>query len=266
MSNKMKLTIGIVLAILTAVLFGWNSVSLSRAQQSAAFLRLSPDVPVAQGSAIPDSAITVIRLPESAGALKNVALPDTPEDRQWLKGRKVEHDVPPGSILLYQFFADAPTVRFAANIRPGMRAVSIRVDAAAAVSFLLEPGSLVDVVGSLKPEMKLPVPTKGEPVTKGEPLDLSRLGKDSTETILQAVRVLAVGGATSRGAYVNPQSQAPGVGTVTLEVSPEQAEKLVFAQNHLQGGGLTLLLRNPADTAAADLPAKTYGETSSTAQ
>jgi pilus assembly protein CpaB len=250
MTNKSKVWIGIALGIVTALLLGWNSYSLERAQRSSTFLRLSPDVPVSQGTAIPEAALATIHLPESAGALRTVAMPDTPENRQWLKGRKASHDISPGSILLFQFFGDDPTNRFASTIPAGKRAMSIRVDAAAAVSFLIEPGSLVDVIGSLTPELHVPV--------RGETLDPKATAKAMTETILQAVRVLAVGTATSHGAYTDNQSA--GLGTVTLELSPEQAEKLVYAASHLQNGSLVLVMRNPNDAAAVNLPEKSWAD------
>ena len=65
-----------------------------------------------------------------------------------------------------------------------------------------------------------------------------------TKTILQNVKVLAVGRATSRGTYLNVSDS--GFATVTVEVSPLDAEKIVFAIDEA-ARELTLVLRNPAD-------------------
>jgi pilus assembly protein CpaB len=250
MTPKVRLIIGVCLALLTAVLLGVYSYKLRMGQQSETFLRLSPDVAVAQGTTIPDTALQTMALPESAGALVSVAIKDTEENRQWLKGRRASRDVQPGSLLLYNFFADQPAARFGAKITQGKRAISLEVDAAAAVSFLIEPGSHVDIVGTLSIE--------GSPRGGGVPSAENTARRLASQTILQNVRVLAVGSQTSRGAYADAQDT--NYATVTVEVSPIDAERLAFARANLANGQLTLLLRNPADDAIAVLPPTTWTE------
>jgi pilus assembly protein CpaB len=66
-----------------------------------------------------------------------------------------------------------------------------------------------------------------------------------TSTILQNVRVLAIGRVTQIGQTVDPK--APKVPVATLVVTPEQAQRLELAKNQ---GRISLVLRNPLDQSA----------------
>lgn len=252
MGGKTTVWIGIVLALLTAILLGWNSYRLEKAQYATAYLRLSPDLAIGQGSTVPAEALQTVRLPETARTLASTAIADTRENREWLRDRRASKDIANGSILLYQDFGDDPTSRFAASITTGHRAVSIEVDSASAVSYLVEPGSRVDVLGLFEETVALP---------RGAPQEMSAAmpRRAASKTILQNVRVLAVGGASTRGAYAN-SSDGSGLGTVTLELTPEQAELLVFAQGSLRNSQLLLALRNPTDTAQNVIADRTWEE------
>jgi len=244
MTSRIRLIAGVVLALLTAVLLAVYTARIKASQTSEPFLRLGAEISVAQATTVPDSALETAYLPESAGSLVSIAVKDTPENREWLKGRRVSRDIAPGSLLLYEYFNDQPANRFAARIAPGKRAVSIDANASSAVSFLIEPGSRVDILGTLSLDEMRP----RNPAATVDAL----AQKTSTQTILQNVRVLAVGNMTSRGAYEG--SDEGNFGTVTIEVSPEEAEQLIFARANLKDGELTLLLRNPSDTKLVDLP------------
>jgi pilus assembly protein CpaB len=115
------------------------------------------------------------------------------------------------------------------------RAVSIPVDLTSSVTGLVEPNDHVDILGTFT-----------FPSMKGDPqLDTVTL------TILQNVTVLATGKNTARtmnAAYRAGAATSGSYSTVTLLVSPKEAEMLVFA---LQKGRLTLTLRNPADVSSA---------------
>lgn len=118
-------------------------------------------------------------------------------------------------------------------INPTMRAVSIPVDAIASISGMIKPNDHVDILGTFT----FPSAT----VTGGV--------ETITLTVLQDVTVLATGQALA--------NQIPMPGTraaerasrsysaITFEVTPREAELLVFAQT--VRGRLTLTLRNPAD-------------------
>lgn len=244
MSSRLSLIAGVVLAVITAALLGVYISRIKSSQTSEAFLRLAPDVTIAQGTALSEASLATAYLPESAGALVSIAVKDTPENREWLKGRRVARDIAPGSLLLYEYFNDQPADRFAGRVSPGKRAISIEATASSAVSFLIEPGSRVDIVGTLSLEESGSTPARNAAAEVRQ--------KFATQTILQNVRVLAVGSLTSRGAYSGAEDS--NYATVTIEVTPEEAEKVIFARANLKDSALNLLLRNPSDTVIVDIP------------
>lgn len=124
----------------------------------------------------------------------------------------------------------------ASTVQPGLRAVSISVGGAAAVSSMVEPNDRVDVLGTFA------FPSKTIPNEM----------KTVTLTILQDVTVLATGQSTANQART-ARSRSRSYSTVTLETTPREAELLVFSQQ--MKGRLYLSLRNPSDVGfEADLP------------
>ena len=118
----------------------------------------------------------------------------------------------------------------ASSIRRKMRAVSINASGAAAVSGMVKPNDHVDVVG-----------TFSFPKPSGDGKVIEEL---VTCTILQNVLVLATGKDTAK--TVAPLNfGGASYTTVTLEVTPREAEMLVFAEQIK--GRLTLTLRNRSD-------------------
>ena len=114
-----------------------------------------------------------------------------------------------------------------ADIKKQMRAVSINCTGAASVSGMVKPNDHVDVIGSFD----LSDPSKG--ASKGKSV--------VTSTILQNVLVLAVGRQTAK---MRAQEHAAYT-TVTLEVTPREAEMLAFTEQ--MKGRLVLTLRNRND-------------------
>lgn len=125
-----------------------------------------------------------------------------------------------------------------ADIKRQMRAVSINCSGAAAVSGMLRPNDHVDVIGTFEFD--------------------STPGRRNfvTSTILQNVLVLATGSRTSKTPEQQENSGAAYT-TVTLEVSPREAEMLAFAEQIR--GRLVLSLRNRNDTSfEKELPQVDY--------
>ena len=123
-----------------------------------------------------------------------------------------------------------PALRtLAGDVKRQMRAVSINASGAAAVSGMVHPADHVDVIGTFS--------FPGAPDATGRPTT-----KFVTCTILQNVLVLATGRETAKSIGTSSSNYS----TVTLEVSPREAEMLVFAEQ--MHGRLSLSLRNPNDT------------------
>jgi pilus assembly protein CpaB len=112
-----------------------------------------------------------------------------------------------------------------AVIPEGYRAMTVKVDDVVGVSGFIMPGSFVDVVAIIVPIGQQGVEAQG-PISK---------------IVLQSIKVLASGPKID-----SPENQREptSVKAVTLQVTPEQAEKLVLAANE---GKLQLVMRNYGD-------------------
>ena len=116
-------------------------------------------------------------------------------------------------------------------IKKGMRAVSINASGAASVTGMVNPNDHVDVIGTF---------TFPDESGKRDQAALV------TCTILQNVLVLATGKTTAKMAgRENGGSPQGSYSTVTLEVTPREAEMLAFAEQ--MRGRLSLSLRNRSD-------------------
>jgi len=110
-------------------------------------------------------------------------------------------------------------------IPQGTRAISVRVDDVVAVAGFVVPGTMVDVLVTGNT-------TGGDSVTR---------------TILQDLRVLAVGQKSEADREGKPQTYT----VVTLLVNPEEAEKVTMASTE---GKIHLALRNTIDTKEVNPP------------
>ena len=117
-----------------------------------------------------------------------------------------------------------------ADIKPKMRAISVNVGNSSSVSGMVKPNDHVDVIGTFD----FPGDDGG-----------MRRGDLVACTILQNVLVLATGRETAKSRERN-MGAATGYSTVTLEVTPREAEMLAFAEQ--MKGRLTLTLRSRNDT------------------
>jgi pilus assembly protein CpaB len=134
-------------------------------------------------------------------------------------------------VVLYPFSANQPLIDTSlsrvgspegipATIPEGRRAVSVQINDSSEMAGLVLPGSRVDVLFT-------------RPGTMSEAI---------SSTILQNVKVLAMGKMVQLGQAVDPK--APKVNVATLVVTPEQAKILELAKNQ---GRISLSLRNPLD-------------------
>lgn len=162
---------------------------------------------------------------------KDVATREIPwTQAPYVVGRRLETSMRKGQILQD---SDLKLITqrqgFNIHVRKGYRAVSIPVDATSSVTNLIQPHDNVDVIGTFRfPDLK------GDSA-----LDTV------TMTILQNVRVLAVG-----RRYNTYSADPQGMGrasynTVTLMLLPHEVEMVVFAS---QKGRLSLSLRNYNET------------------
>ncbi|MBY4590501.1 Flp pilus assembly protein CpaB [Rhizobium redzepovicii] len=302
-----KLIAAVIVGLITGVLLYFWTESVKNEQVAYAFMRLQPDRKVTRGQAItPDMLAEPVMLPESFGALAKLAVPAASAYQEWLKDRTAAADIPAGSVLLFQYFDDNDGGRLTTMIAPGKRALTLPVNAAAAVGHFVEPGSYVDILGTVDEPVEPVAPaaatqpgTPGQaptvpgqaPVATGQPqapaqphspveqmlknyltqypgadendvnayrkqaqdykLGISSRTRVVTRTFLQNVKVLAVGAATTAEGAVTKANST--YNNVTVEVTPAEAEMLIFAMGQ-SNGSLNLVLRNPADNTVEELP------------
>ncbi len=111
----------------------------------------------------------------------------------------------------------------AAVIPEGYRAMTVKVDDAAGISGFIMPGTLVDVVVTI------------------DPREGSGMQDPISKIVLQNIKVLANGQNIDKP---ENEREANTVKAVTLQVLPEQAEKLALASSE---GKLQLVMRNQID-------------------
>lgn len=138
---------------------------------------------------------------------------DTPATRTGLMGAMVRHPILPGQpILSTEVMRPGDHGFLAAVLAPGMRAVTVGVDAISGSAGLIWPGDHVDLVLTQEiAERSLPL---------GERL--------AAETVLSDVRVIAIGQQLVQGANPNGVARGPAR-TVSLEVTPREAEEVAVA-------------------------------------
>lgn len=162
------------------------------------------------------------------GAVLRDAIPNAV---QQFRGSLSRSSLGPGEPIYQERLIQPGKAGFmAAILRPGYRAVAINIDAQGSTSaggFIL-PNDHVDVIHTFKDD------------------DAARAGGDGmvSETILHNVRVLAIGQTVEEQ---NNQKVVVG-SNATLELTPDQVEKIVLAQ---RVGQLSLSLRSMADSNAA---------------
>ncbi|MBC7324510.1 MAG: Flp pilus assembly protein CpaB, partial [Moorella sp. (in: Bacteria)] len=124
-----------------------------------------------------------------------------------------------------------PSQGLAFLVSPGKRAATIAVNDVSGLAGLLRPGDRVDVAGTVD----VPLGSARETVTS---------------LLIQNVHVLAVN-QFADPSPVKSSNKSTQTQTITLEVTPQQAQTLILAAER---GSVRLLLRSPGDEAEVALP------------
>ena len=213
------------LVLVGALIFGvLAAVSVSKYLSSAqAYTKNLNKVAVAKvaiplGSKIIPEQIMVVQFPKEStpdGAF------DTPEK---LAGRVAVVNIAAREPITEARLAPEGTAAgLSAVIPEGYRAMTVKVDDAAGISGFIMPGTLVDVVVTIDPR---------EGSGNQDPI---------SKIVLQNIKVLANGQNIDKP---KDEREANSVKAVTLQVTPEQAEKLALATSE---GKLQLVMRNQID-------------------
>jgi pilus assembly protein CpaB len=222
-NNMLVLAVAIVLGGIAAVLARNWLVSHGQSEQTGAGTIVVAAGPLAFGTQL--SSENLKEIPWSTGALPDGAFAsrkDVLNDGRRMALAAVARNEP---ILRSKITAPGQRATLSSILDPGKRAVTVRVDDVRGVAGFIQPGDRVDVVL---------IRTEAE----------SRSKEGYSDVILQSAKVLAIDQITGE------RTEQPTIAkAVTLEVLPEEAQKILLATNI---GRLSLILRQPEEAAAAD--------------
>ncbi len=164
--------------------------------------------------------------------------PGAISDQRALDGRVTKTSLTRGEPVLESKLTPVGTKGgLSAVIADGKRAITVRVNDVVGVAGFALPGSFVDIIVNTQKDKD------GKPAPSTDRTDQS-----ISKIVLEKILVLAVAQEVNRD-----ETKPKVVNAVTLEVSPEEAEKIDLARSV---GTLSLVLRNqgdprPVDTAGA---------------
>jgi len=220
-TRRITLIVAVLLAVGTGVLTLRYLSSVNQqaqTQQAAAEMKpiviASRDIPI-HVKITPDM-LTKTQRPA------NEVEPQALSDPKQAEGDVALITIPQGSTVTSTKIGQPAEIGITARLKPGMRAVSIPVDRVKAVSNLVQPGDRVDVLASVNKGVGIP---------------------PKTFTIIRGALVLAINSQLeATGSTPAPDSGAAA--TVTLGVTPEQADLLTVADLNTT---LRLALRSPQE-------------------
>lgn len=216
----------LIIALFAAVVFGLvAAVSVSRYLASAqAYTKNLTNVVVAKveipiGTRILAEQLTVAQFPKTVAPDGTFAVVD-----EKLLGRVAITRINPREPVTEGRLAPVGAAGGLQSVIPdGFRAMTVKVDDVVGVSGFIQPGTLVDVVVTIVPP------------------DTAKQREKVSKIVLQNIKVLANGQNIDKP---KNEKETERVKAVTLQVTPEQAEKLALASSE---GKLQLVMRNAVD-------------------
>lgn len=150
---------------------------------------------------------------------RDYVYPETilPAEFDNVSGESLVKPVRKGQPLLRTHLSEGGAAGLSDRIKAGRRAIAINVDEVSSLNGLILPGDQVDLM-------------------------LSSRGNGSVTPLLQGIKVLATGAQLAPRAGAQPGDDKFGLryATLTLDVTPQEAEKLILARDN---GTLSAILR-----------------------
>jgi pilus assembly protein CpaB len=213
----------VVALVVTGMIYGWlkqMTTTQAQARETQSVVVAAVDLP--WGTSITSSMV------KSVPYLKESLPAGHFTDPAALVGRTNIYPMRAGEPLFESKLAPTTVSQggVAALVTPKKRAMGVKVDKVVGVSGFIHPGNRVDVLVTLSRSERLNDPT--------------------TKIVLENILVLATGTELEK---TGKQEKPAQVDVITLEVTPEEGEKLALAATE---GKLQLALRNFSDTATSD--------------
>ena len=225
---KIKTSVSLVVAIVLAIIT--TKVGLDLMKDYRGNATLTSRVIVAKKAMTPGYVIKEADL-DSQAVPVNLVPANALRDPKDVAGRTVIASIVPGQTMLEAMMAPKGAgAGLAAIVPAGMRAVAVDVSDSSAVAGMIERGSKVDVIATLR-----------------------RGDQTIAKAVLENVEVhsiqRAISGYSSKGGQTVPIDNGP-VKSVTLLVTPKQASSLELAK--AGGGAPRLVLRGNGDATTSD--------------
>jgi pilus assembly protein CpaB len=236
MTRPQAVTIVTIVALAFAGLASWGVYSYLQKETSKAKSSETQTVVVAAGEIPIGTKLDPTQM-RTASIPRNSMQPGSVTDPKTLVGRVVIRQLSVGDAITEQKMMPregTPMAGVMTYIVPqGHRAITVAVNEVAGVAGFVAPNNRVDIV------LTTPIPNnpKNENISK---------------IVLQNVTVLATGQITEQ-----KEGKPAVVPTVTLDLLPEDSEKLILAASK---GSLQLLLRNIVDTAPVEAKGATISK------
>jgi pilus assembly protein CpaB len=216
------LTLSLVFGVI-AVMFAANWSSGTRSGSTVKVVLAAKEIPL--GTPLTTPFLKTVEWPQAN------ALPGSFQDATALEGRVVKTTLVPGEPIIEAKLAPpGASGGLASSITEGRRAITVKVNEVVGVAGFALPGNYVDVLVNMKEGQEKPV----------------------SKIVLEHILVLAIAQEATRD-----DTKPKVVNAVTLEVTPQQAERLDLARSV---GNLSLVLRNQIDSQAATTSGARPGE------
>lgn len=209
--------------VVTVLTYGWLKQSIgsqAQARETQPVVVAAVDIP--WGTSITAGMV------KTTPFLKESLAPGHFADPAQVVGRTLVQPVRTGEPIFETKLAPTTVAAggVAALVTPKKRAMAVKVDKVVGVSGFIHPGNRVDVLVT---------------ISKAD-----RANHPETKIVLENILVLATGTELEKSGRQEKPSQ---VDVITLEVTPEEGEKLALAATE---GKLQLALRNFADTSSVE--------------
>lgn len=220
MNNPRRTTL--IVAGIVALAAGWLLLTYLSNLQKQANANSAPVQVIVAAQEIP------ARVPITPAMLSRISRPSSAvdpnavTDEKQIIGALSLITIPAGSSVTSSMIGHPNDVGLPVRLAQGMRAVSVQIDKVKGISGLIQPGDRVDVLAQA-------------PKTNNAP--------PNAAAILRGVRVLAIGDSLEYSS-ATPSPEEANATTVTLEVTPKQADLLVMADLNTT---LRLALRSPKE-------------------
>lgn len=212
----------LIVAVVLAIGAGWLTLNYLSSLQRQTNGNTAPREVVVAAQDIPARVTITPQMLAHVSRPASAVDPNAILDPRQAVGALTLITIPAGSGITSSMIGHPTDVGLPVRLKPGMRAVSIQIDKVKGVSGLVEPGDYVDVIADPPKAGVQPPPASA---------------------ILRGVRVLAIGESLEYSS-ATPSPQEADSTTVTLEVTPKQADLLVMADLNTT---LRLALRSPKE-------------------